>query len=181
MNNNLRDTVNQFARHQAALRDQQIEFVGIKAEIRYKLDDSVDLYGDPESGLMFDDTIPCIPLYEAYFKMLNTKGVSVELELPLEIIFPSTAFVPQNAELTLPAFRLPTGEFSEDRVWLVKGIDVKRFEETFELKATCVPKRDFTVEDDSDTDEPDILTYDRAVVVIEDIEDEETVVVDYGV
>ena len=174
---NLRTLVNEATLLRAQLRDNQLELIGIRAKVRYKLRDNVDTYGDPVRETMTTDYIWCLPLYEQYFKMLNFQGVSAESELPLEVRFKTTDFLPQNSELTLPPFRMPTGEFSEERVWHVKSTELKRTEETYENIAKCTPVREFA---DIETDEEeDILIYSGDNVPVHDDDSTDTLI-DYG-
>ena len=202
-----RQLVNRSAVYQSQLRNREIENRGVRVTVRYRLSNTVNEFGDPEppvsllpdreGGRQFGDDsetpvtegmLWCIPNFESQRTRVNEYGFSFEEEPTLEVMFKTTDYVPEEAEIDLPGENLEDGRSTSTRTWIVQSLAQKftagengeEKGEIIENLARCVPKR-LHFEERLPEEVPEIVTPSTGgEVVVGTDEEDNLVLVDHG-
>jgi len=139
-----RNLVNRAVGYMTSRRDSQITAEGILAKfaVPETSAEQLEFYSDPVSGLRKLVFYPCIPLYRAYYDMINITGTSIENELPLQIIVRSQDYIPIDTIIYLPQNAVQDNLPMTVTFWRVLDTQFKHVESIASRIAEAVPARD---------------------------------------
>ena len=138
---NYRLLANRSVNYSAALRNSEIENIGVITKIRRPSSEhAMNYYGDFVADYLPEDDITVVPQYNKYYQVIDVLGYCVEPELPLEALIKTYEYVPNSSIIKLGVRALTGG--MQVRWWRVLSTEVKHIENVYARVAKLSPVRE---------------------------------------
>jgi hypothetical protein len=137
---NFRVLANRSAEYLAALRDINVDQMGVQTRIRRPVvENQINFYGDFVLNYGTESDITIVPQYDKYYQVINIVGQDYDVNLPLDAIVKVGDYIPNNSVILI-AVRNNLGT-TQSMWWKVLATEVKHIESHYARVAHLAPTR----------------------------------------